>query len=675
MSKGSALVSILFAFFCGVVIGNITSSGSSGGDEASAAKEGGDKTGAAVPDVPAEEGIQRFKVPVTAAQPAKGAEDALVTIVEVSDFQCPFCKRVEPTLTTLMQDYKGKLRIVWRNNPLPFHQNATPAAELAMEAHAQGGSEKFWKAHDKLFDNQTALARENLDTYAQELGLDATKYKAALDNHTHKAQIEADQAVATKFDARGTPAFFINGRFLSGAQPIERFKEIVDDEIKRAEKLIKSGVAKNQIYAALTKNALGQKAEEAAAQPQAPRRQPDPNAVYKVAVGDSPVKGAPDALVTIIEFSDFQCPFCSRVEATVKQVTDTYGKDVRVVFKQNPLPFHQNAGPAAEAALAAGDQGKFWDMHGKLFTNQQALERDKLEGYAKDLGLNLAKFKASLDSNKHKAQIEAEQKVARDLGAAGTPSFFINGRSLRGAQPFEAFKAVIDEELAKAKKLVAAGTPRSQVYAKTIENGATEQKFIDAPAAPAAAQPAEPDENKIYQIASVGKSPVKGNPHSKVTILQFSDFQCPFCSRVEPTVKQIMDTYGSKVKIVWRQYPLPFHQNAMPAAQASAEVFAQGGDEKFWKYHELLFANQQALTRPDLEKYAEQVGGINMPKFKAALDSDKHKAEVQADIDAVEKSGARIGTPSFFINGKLLQGAQPFDAFKPVIDKALADAK
>jgi protein-disulfide isomerase len=222
---------------------------------------------------------------------------------------------------------------------------------------------------------------------------------------------------------------------------------------------------------------------------------------------------------------------------------------------------------------------------------------------------------------------------------------------------------------------VAAGTPKTQVYAKLTDNGATEQKFIDAPAAPAAQPEAAPDENKIYQIASTGKAPVKGGAGAKVVIQQFSDFQCPFCSRVEPTVKQIEETYGSKVKIVWRNYPLPFHQNAMPAAEAAAEVFAQGGNEKFWQYHALMFANQQALTRPDLEKYAEQIGGINMAKFKAALDSNKHKAAVQADIDAVEKSGARIGTPSFFVNGKLLQGAQPFDAFKPVIDKALADAK
>jgi protein-disulfide isomerase len=660
----------LFAFLSGVVMGFIISSNSGSHEEvADAHEEGGDKAGAAQAD----DGVQRFKIPVTTAQPVKGPADAPVTIVAISDFQCPFCKRVEPTLTQLEKDYAGKLRVVWRNNPLPFHQNAMPAAEFAMEAMAEGGSDKFWKAHDKLFDNQQALTRDHLDTYAQELGLDQTKYKNAMDNHTHKAQIEADQQMAAKFDARGTPAFFINGRFLSGAQPIDKFKEIIDDELKRADKLVKSGVAKKDIYTALTKNAATQKsAEQPAAAPQA-KKQPDPKAVYKVPVGNAPVRGPSDALVTIVEFSDFQCPFCGRVEGTLKQVLETYPKDVRIAFKQNPLPFHQNAAIAAEASLAAKDQGKFWEMHDKMFANQTALERDKLDGYAKDIGLNMAKFKTAMDTNKHKAEIDADQKEARDLGAAGTPSFFINGRSLRGAQPFDAFKALIDEEITKAKALAASGTPRNQLYAKIIEHGATEQKFIDAPAAQPSA--AAPDENKVYNIPSAGHFPVKGNPNAKVTILQFSDFQCPFCSRVEPTVKQVMDTYGSKIKIVWRNYPLPFHQNAMPAAEAAEEVFAQGGEGKFWQYHDLLFANQQALTRADLEKYAEQIGGINMAKFKAALDTHKNKATVQADIDAVEKSGARIGTPSFFINGKLLQGAQPFDAFKTAIDKALAEAK
>ncbi|MDB4976531.1 MAG: Periplasmic thiol disulfide interchange protein DsbA, partial [Myxococcaceae bacterium] len=239
-----------------------------------------------------------------------------------------------------------------------------------------------------------------------------------------------------------------------------------------------------------------------------------------------------------------------------------------------------------------------------------------------------------------------------------------NGRSLRGAQPQPAFEKLIDEELAKAKAKVASGTAKAKVYEELTKDGATKPA-----AAPAAA--AAPDANKIYDIPVKKDAPVKGGKNAKVVIQEFSDFQCPFCGRVNPTIKQITEEYGDKIKIVWRNYPLPFHQDAGPAAQAATEVFEQGGSDKFWAYHNILFDNQRALTRADLEKYAEQVGGINMAKFKAALDNKTHEAAVKADIDAVEKSGARIGTPSFFINGKLLQGAQPVEAFKAAIDEAL----
>ena len=175
----------------------------------------------------------------------------------------------------------------------------------------------------------------------------------------------------------------------------------------------------------------------------------------------------------------------------------------------------------------------------------------------------------------------------------------------------------------------------------------------------------------MYDIPVAKDAPAKGGKNAKVVIQEFSDFQCPFCSRVLPTVKQLHDEYKDKIKVVWRNYPLPFHKEAGPAAEAATEVFDQGGSDKFWAYHDLLFANQRALTRADLEKYAEQVGGINMTKFRAALDNKTHEARVKADMDAVTKAGASIGTPSFFINGKLLQGAQPFEKFKEVIDEAL----
>jgi protein-disulfide isomerase len=669
MNKGSAIVAIIIAAVAGFVAGQLSAKKGGGiGEIADASSEHGEAAAGAVAGVTEDEPVERIKVPVTDAQPAEGPADALVTIVAFSDFECPFCGRVLPTVEQLQKDYGKKIRIVWRNQPLPFHQNAMPAAQAAMEAFAQGKNEKFWAMHDKLFANRSALGRADLEKYAGELGLDVAKFKTALDTNKHEAAIKADQELANNVGARGTPSFFINGRNLRGAQPVEKFKEIIDDELKRVEKLKAKNVPAKAVYATLMAGAKDK--AEAPAQQQA-AAQPDDTTVYKVPVTSAdPVKGPSDALVTLIIFSDYQCPFCSRVEPTIAALTQKYGSDLRVVWKDNPLPFHQNATPAAivaREAFAQGKDKKFWEAHDLLFQNQSALGRAELEGYAKQLGLNAAKVKTALDNNPYKTKIEEDKALAAQLGASGTPSFFVNGRSLRGAQPQPAFEKLIDEELAKAKAKVAGGVAKAKLYDEVIKNGAT---------APAAAKAqaqaqAEPDANKIYAIAEVKDAPSKGGKNAKVVIQEFSDFQCPFCGRVNPTVKQLMDEYKDKIKIVWRNYPLPFHQDAGPAAQASREVFEQAGSEKFWAYHDLLFANQRALSRADLEKYASDVGGINLAKFKAALDNKTHEARVKADMDAVDKAGARIGTPSFFINGKLLQGAQPFEAFKAVIDDAL----
>ena len=647
----------------GFMVGHVV--GSRSGTEGSA-EAGSDQAAAA--DVAVAGDVERFKVPVTSAQPQKGPQDALVTIVEFSEFQCPFCARVLPTMKQVEETYGDKVRVVWRNNPLPFHKDAAPAAALAMEAYAQGGDDKFWEVHDVLFANQKALSRAQLEEYAKAAGLDMDKVKKALDEGTHKKLVDDDQAVANQFGARGTPYFFVNGRQLRGAMPFNAFQKVIDEELATAEALLKQGVNKNQIYATVTKDGLTKPAAPKPADKKPRPGQPDPKAVYKVPLqGNEPQKGPDDALVTIVEFSDFECPFCGRVEPTMKEVEKKYGKDVRVVWMNNPLPFHKNAKPAATAGLEAhaqkGDKA-FWAMHEKMFANQKALTAENLEAWGKELGLNGSKLKKALAEDKYAKTIQQQQTLANTLGARGTPAFFINGRNLRGAQPLAAFTALIDEELAKAKELVKKGTPRSKVYETTIANGETGPK-----AAPAAAKP---DANKVYNIPLPKNAPTKGAAKAKVVIQEFSDFQCPFCSRVNPTIAQVMKEYGDKVQIVWRDYPLPFHKDAQPAAQAAREVFAQKGDKAFWAYHDLLFQNQKALTRPNLEKFAEQVGGINMKAFKEALDSGKHKAAVDADMAAVTKAGARIGTPSFFINGKLLQGAQPYAAFKAAIDSALA---
>jgi protein-disulfide isomerase len=690
MSKGSAIVSILIAFVAGVLIGNVLSKSGSDGERELVGTEirpdgarggGGENEAAgAAPAAPAD-GVERFRAEVPENAPRRGPDDALVTIVMWSDYQCPFCSRVEPTISRLVNENGNDLRVVWRDNALPFHQNAMPAAEAAREAYAQGGNAKFWQMHDLLFQNQQALARADLERYAQQIGLNMDRFRAALDNNTHRAAIQADMEAANSLGARGTPAFFINGRQLMGAQPYEQFQQVVQQELANARRLVQQGTPRNRVYASLMRNARTSPAPEPAADqpPPQPRRQPDPNAIYRVPVGTSAVEGPADALVTIVAFSEFQCPFCARVLPTIEQIRERYGNDVRVVFKHNPLPFHPNAGPAAQASLevlAQGGPEKFWRYHDVLFENQQQLTRENLETWAQQLGgIDMARFRRALDDNTHQAAIQADQQLAQQLGASGTPSFFINGRNLRGAQPFEAFQRVIDEELTRARALVAAGTPRAQVYEAATRDGHTTQQFIDAPAPAAAPQPAEPPPDQVYQIAVPRNAPSRGPANAPVTIQIFSDFECPFCGRVRPTLDQIAERYGNQVRVVWRNYPLPFHQNAMPAAEAAMEVFAQGGSEKFWRYHDLMFENQRDLTRQNLEAWAQQVGGIDMTRFRRALDQNTHRAAIQAEMQAVQEAGARIGTPSFFINGRLLQGAQPFPAFEAAINRALEERR
>jgi protein-disulfide isomerase len=171
----------------------------------------------------------------------------------------------------------------------------------------------------------------------------------------------------------------------------------------------------------------------------------------EVATAGRPERGGgAKAPVTIVEFSDYQCPFCKRGEDSVQKVFDTYGDKVRIVFRNYPLPFHERARPAAEAANCANAQGKFWEYNKKLFANQGALADDNLKAYAKDLGLDTAKFDECYAKKQFAADIDKDLADGVTAGVNGTPAFFINGRSLSGAQPFEKFKELIDAELATA---------------------------------------------------------------------------------------------------------------------------------------------------------------------------------------------------------------------------------
>jgi protein-disulfide isomerase len=171
-----------------------------------------------------------------------------------------------------------------------------------------------------------------------------------------------------------------------------------------------------------------------------------------VGVDDDPWRGGKDASVVIIEFTDYQCPFCARARPTVSEIIGKYGDKIKYVLRDFPLDFHANAHKAAEASQCAGDQGKYWDYSDKLWDNQGELEVVSLKKYAGDLKLDQKKFDECLDTGKFTEEVNKDAADGAKAGVSGTPSFFINGRMITGARPVEQFQEIIDEQLRQAKK-------------------------------------------------------------------------------------------------------------------------------------------------------------------------------------------------------------------------------
>ena len=414
--------------------------------------------------------------------PVWGSVGAPVTVVLFSDFGCPYCKRtsqIDGALGRIKRDYSGdQVRIVYKHHPLPFHQQAPAIHKASIAAHNQG---KFWEYHDEVFrrlrfekgNSKTSLSRKELIDIAAHLQLNTQRFVRDLASPATARALAQDLALVKrlnaaqkvnnpgeapivetrKLDVGGTPSFLINGRSVSNNYG--EVRSVINDELARFRRVTSNDsgncyyvYAVNENTRGLTVNSLNTNPTPVAAA--APP--PAPTGPVFVDTKGSPFKGAADAPVTIVELSDFQCPFCSRVNPTIDQVMKTYPGKVKVVFKHLPLPFHKDAPLAAEASLAANAQGKFWEYHDKLFANQKALKRSDLDRYAQELGLNMAQFKADLDTGKHKAAVDKDLADAKKAGVNGTPNFLINGQAVKGAQPFEAFKAVIDAKLAEAGK-------------------------------------------------------------------------------------------------------------------------------------------------------------------------------------------------------------------------------
>ena len=365
-----------------------------------------------------------------------GDPDARVTIVEFADYQCPACSyhslETLPSIISQMVD-EGRVHYILKDFPLDRpHPNARAAASAVRCAGEQDG---YWEMHDVVYANQDewAEASTELDgifiSYAADIGLEAGDYEACLASGRFDDAIQASVEEAKALGVPSTPYFFINGLPLDGARPYEHFEIAV-------------GLAEE-----------GRLAEIYAPPPDEPTQ---PSGPVEVAIENAYAIGDPNAPITIVEFTDFQCPFCERhFNQTYPQLVDKYVEagTVQYVFKDFPLnSIHPQAAKAAEAARCAGDQEAFLDMHDLLFARQgqwSGREPSSLFiDYASELGLDEEQFAFCLSTGQHAAAVEADLQQGIALGVTGTPAFFINGHLVSGAQPFDLFEQAITTLLA-----------------------------------------------------------------------------------------------------------------------------------------------------------------------------------------------------------------------------------
>jgi protein-disulfide isomerase len=389
-----------------------------------------------------------YKLEVEGA-PSRGPEDARVTIALWSDFECGYkCTTIEPTLQALAAAHPRDVRIVWKFRPVPDHADALLASEAALAAAREG---KFWEYHDRLF-SAPGLERAKLEEHASALGLDLERFRQALDERTYAERVLEDVELSEKLVIANLPQLFINGRPQPrDAMSPEALEARVKEELERTSPLLKQGVPAKELYATLIADGL-----EGVPEPGLAELPPLPQGRYMVDVGDSPVRGPADAPVTLVTFSDFQCPYCVRLERTLERLRARYGDKLRIVWKDAPnLEFHKEALLAHQAAHAAGEQGRFWEMHDAIFRRPYLLNRPAFERYARELGLDMERFRAVLDEGKYEKVIREGFEYGVSLvGQSGTPTIFVNGRPVLGAYPYGVFVQLIDEELARA-----AGTP------------------------------------------------------------------------------------------------------------------------------------------------------------------------------------------------------------------------
>jgi protein-disulfide isomerase len=330
--------------------------------------------------------------------------------------------------------------------------------------------------------------------------------------------------------------------------------------------------------------------------------------------------------VEVVLYSDFQCPFCALFAPAFRelQAEGVAGVQTSVRFKHFPLDIHPAALLAHQAALAAAEQGKFWEMHDLLFANQASVTRESVVRFAVRLGLDAERFKRDLESDRIKQLIAADRAEGERLGVQGTPTFFLNGKAYSGARSFEQLKQLVADE---AKRLRA--------------------------------------------LAEVGDNLLSSGPaDAPVTFELFADLLSPVSPPAIAVLDEAARKYPSKVRIQFRNFPLSFHPQAQLAHEAAMTAASQG---RFWEFVSFILDHQESLREQDLIAQAGRLG-LDQAKFAETLGQHRYAARVNADIEAGIKRGLR-GSPVIFVNGRRIDGVPSLEKLVEYVESEMAAAR
>ncbi len=373
--------------------------------------------------------------------------------------------------------------------------------------------------------------------------------------------------------------------------------------------------------------------------------------------------GAEAPLVTIVVFTDYACPPCGRTWTVMDHLVEHYGTDVRVVFRSYTVPGFGKGEQAAEAAFAAGAQGKFWEMHRRLFAHLGEFERPTLRAHAQALGHDVPRCMDDLDTGAHAGARIRHRREATRLGIVGLPAVFVNGLYVAGYADEETWRGIVNEEIAHAKEMIAAGTPRADLYDTMMNSAST--KRVAAPKGSselaedlskkkaAAEQPLvlnPPRADARYKLEP-GPAP-QSAPDAPIHVVEFVDFQCPYCRRAwSQELAALKKTYGDEVSFEIRQLPLPAHPSAKGAARAALAAARQ---DKFWPYHDALITRSGEIGRDVFVELAKELG-LDEAKFITDFDDPKLAEAVDAEIVLANELGVDA-TPAFLVNGRFVSG-------------------